>query len=82
MFDAFLCYVVNTYPEIAGLCTRLDGVVRTIVNTQSIDTTKECIEGVLPDVERFLLERDRAFPTSPFTIPNPPDRCIDLLEPE
>jgi hypothetical protein len=51
-----------------------------MVKGQSIDTMKECVEDVLPDIERFLLEQERVFPTSPFTIPNPPNVCVDLLE--
>lgn len=37
MFDALVCYVFNTYPEIPRLCCKLDIVVRQMVKNESTD---------------------------------------------
>lgn len=80
MFDAFLCYVVNTYPEVPRLCRKLDGILRTLVKDQPMDAMMAYVGSVIPDIEKFLLEQDGAFPTSAFVIPSSPDTCMDLLE--
>lgn len=46
MFDAVVCYVFNTYPEIPKLCKMLDEVVRQMVKNQTIDEMRFYVENL------------------------------------
>jgi len=67
MFDALVCYVSNTYPEIPKLCKMLDEVVRHMAKSQMIDEMRIHVESIVPSIESFLESREDLMPPSQFT---------------
>lgn len=67
MLNALVCYISNRYPEAPKLCKMLDGVVRQMVKSQTIDEMRIYIESIVPSIESFLKSRDGLMPPSQFT---------------
>jgi hypothetical protein len=80
MFDAVVCYVFNTYPEIPKLCKMLDEVVRQMVKNQTINEMRFYIDNLVPSIERFLESHDDAMPPSKFARVDPSTYQADPLE--
>ena len=80
MFDALVCYVFNTYPEIPRLGHELGIVVRQMVKNQTIDEMRFYIEDLVPSIESFLESRDDSMPLSELVRVDPSRYHADPLE--
>lgn len=81
MFDALVCYVFNTYPEIPKLCKMLDEVVHQMVKNQTIEEMRFHIENIVQSIESFLESRGDLMPPSQFTRVDLSMYQADPLEP-
>jgi hypothetical protein len=80
MFDALVCYVFNTYPEIPRLGHKLDIVVRQMLKNQTIDEMRFYIEDLVPNIKSFLESRDDSMPLSEFVRVDPSTYKADPVE--
>ncbi|OAQ58999.1 hypothetical protein VFPPC_11497 [Pochonia chlamydosporia 170] len=65
MMEPFLCYTINTYPELPELLLKLDGVARAVLEGCQLGSLHASVEEVIPGIEEFLLTREgRFFPKS------------------
>jgi hypothetical protein len=57
----FLCYLYNTYPELAPLMGRLDATARCVLEGRSSELLPDDLEHFAADIQDFLLTRDGRF---------------------
>lgn len=63
--EPFLCYTINTYPELPELLQKLDAVARGVLEGSQLSSLRSPVEEVIPGIEDFLLTREgRFFPIS------------------
>jgi hypothetical protein len=80
IFDVFVCYVFNRYPEVPKLYKILDEVVCQIVKSQTIDKMRIYIESIVSSIESFLESRDGLMTPLQFTRVNLSIYQADPLE--
>jgi hypothetical protein len=80
MFKALVCYVISGSPEIPRICKMLDGVVRQMVKNRTLEEMRFHVEKILPDMQRFLENRDKLIPLSTFTLVDPLAYQVNPLE--
>jgi len=80
MVDAFLCYVLNTYPGLPEIFRSLDSIVRNMVRSRCSAAAAGDTERLVPDIERFLQNQDTVFPTAPFAMPSISESGLEFLE--
>ena len=66
MFDALVCYVINTFTAIPRFCKMLDEPVREMVKNQPMEVLKFRVENLLPDIGSFLENRHDLIPPTRF----------------
>lgn len=60
MMEPFLCYLLNTYPELPGLLRTLDKAGRHILGGQEINTVDSNVD-FIPAFEEFLQSKRGRF---------------------